>query len=138
MKNYFLKNASLLIITLLLISCSENKELVEAAKAQLLNIRATPQTIEEYDFEVIELRDRDAYDMLAKKYQRGADGMDKFPEVRNQQLEMAKSYLQKQGEATENKMFYRVHAFRLVDKDTTDNFYIFLDDQNKYVDNIQP
>ena len=137
MKNYFLKTASL-VIALLLISCSENKEQVEAAKAQLLTIRATPQTIEEYDFEVIELRDRDAYDMLAKKYQKGADGMDKFPEVKSQQLDMAMSYLKKQGEATENKMFYRVHAFRKVDRDTIDNFYIFLDDQNKYIDNIQP
>ena len=91
--------------------------------------------LNDYKFEVVEIPDRDVYNMLSNKYKKSASGLDRFPEVKIGELKKASGYLALATASKGDVKFYRVHSFRIAG-DTLDNIYLFLDNKNQYINKV--
>lgn len=123
------------VILLLVCGCAKNSEQTEAAKKQLASLPIYNHNLDDYQFNVVEIPDRDVYEMLSRKYQKSASTLDRFPEVKSTELDKAMKYAKLSGESDGEVKFYRVHAFRIAG-DTLDNVYLFFNERNEYLNRI--
>lgn len=118
------------------LSCSNHSKQIESVKIQLSKTKTYTENADKFQFLVDELTDKETYNMLFKKYQKAYIDLDQFPDAQAKEIIRASKYLNLAGSVRGDKVFYRVHAYRIAG-DTLDNVYIFLDDKNQYIDKME-
>lgn len=122
-----------LAVAIFLASCSKNSEQIEIAKQDLKSDGKTEKEIESTKYDVIELIDKDAYSILVdlknKAIIETISVGGNADNVKKEAVELEKKISESNG----TKIFYKVHFYRLVDKDTVSNSILYLDDKNKKI-----
>lgn len=120
-------------ISMTLFSCSKNSEQVEIAKNKLKQQGKAEIEIQNTKFDVVEMIDKDVYNILYDKKNKAiletvSVGGD-YKEMENDSKKLASEIRNSKGE----KKFFKVHFYRLADKDTVSNSILFLNDKNEEI-----
>lgn len=120
-------------ISMTLFSCSKNSKQVEIAKNKLKQQGKAEIEIQNTKFDVVEMIDKDVYNILYDKKNKAiletvSVGGD-YKEMENDSKKLASEIRNSKGE----KKFFKVHFYRLADKDTVSNSILFLNDKNEEI-----
>lgn len=121
------------VLSIAFFSCSKNNEQVEIAKNKLKEQGKADIEIQSTKFDVVEMIDKDVYNILYDKKNKAiletvSVGGD-YKEMENDSKKLASEIRNSKGE----KKFFKVHFYRLADKDTVSNSILFLNDKNEEI-----
>lgn len=119
-----MKNLILLVgVALMTISCTKNSEQINIVKDKLSQLPLYKKEVKDMSFECFDVLDSDVYKYNFERFTKFGSRSDAQRIIKYQDS----------LEKSTGKKFYKVHFFRLVGKDTLNNGYIYLNDENKQI-----
>ncbi|MEL1243554.1 hypothetical protein AAEO56_04710 [Flavobacterium sp. DGU11] len=130
-----MKKTILLLSAIGMVACSNNSELVEPLKAELIKSYGKSQEeVDSYTYSVHDAYAKEVHMALNEKYLKiGEYAMDAGNMDRAEEALKAMDSLEAALPKDKDKKYYAVHAYKLRDKDTIFNVYYYMDTSNKLV-----